>query len=573
MRRFILLGVVIAACWGATLAAATPESTTGAEKRYVVLYEANASLAAARAAINEAGGRVLRVNARIGVATVVSANQEFLGMAASSAAIKGVARNKAIGAAPKPAPRFSVEMMRSLRDATKGQKRGNASDKNRRGGNGVEPLAPLQWDMKMIHATADGSYAKERGNKHVLVGIIDTGVDGNHPDIAPNFSQSLSRNFTTDIPLIDGPCEDEPDHSCSDAADVDENSHGTHVASTIGSPINDLGMAGVAPEVTLVNLRAGQDSGYFFVQPTVDALTYAGDNGIDVVNMSYFIDPWLFNCRNNSADSPTEQMEQRTIIEATQRALDYAHLHGVTLISAAGNENTNLAQVTSDEISPDFPPGTEHSRTVDNNCLSLPSQGNNVIAVSSVGPTTAKADYSNYGYGKITVAAPGGYYRDDPWSLSMTDAEKLAAGVPNLILAAYPKNVAEEFGELDPDGTPNTPFVVRDCRGSTCAYYQWIQGTSMASPHAVGVAALIISKYGKRGRNGIGLHPFLTQAYLQASATDTPCPTPNPFTYTNKGRPDSFTAFCEGTPVYNGFYGHGIVDALAAVSRDVLDAG
>ena len=159
-------------------------------------------------------------------------------------------------------------MMRELRNATKGLKLGSAAGKDRRGGNGAEPLAPLQWDMKMIHATADGSYAKERGSKDVLVGIIDTGVDGKHPDIAPNFSRSLSRNFTTDIPLIDGPCEDEPDHSCSDAADVDENSHGTHVASTIGSPINNLGMAGVAPEVTLVNLRAGQDSGYFFVRPT-----------------------------------------------------------------------------------------------------------------------------------------------------------------------------------------------------------------------------------------------------------------------------------------------------------------
>jgi hypothetical protein len=50
-------------------------------------------------------------------------------------------------------------------------------------------------------------------------------------------------------------------------------------------------MAGVAPNVTLVNLRAGQDSGFFFLQASVDALTYAGDHGIDVANMSYFIDP------------------------------------------------------------------------------------------------------------------------------------------------------------------------------------------------------------------------------------------------------------------------------------------
>ena len=60
-----------------------------------------------------------------------------------------------------------------------------------------------------------------------------------------------------------------------------------------------------------MNLRAGQDSGYFFLSPTVDALTYAGDHGIDVVNMSFYIDPWLYNCRSNPADSPAEQREQR----------------------------------------------------------------------------------------------------------------------------------------------------------------------------------------------------------------------------------------------------------------------
>ena len=146
----------------------------------------------------------------------------------------------------------------------------------------------------------------------------------------------MSRNFTTDVPLVDGPCADEPDGSCNDPANVDENSHGTHVASIVGSPINELGVAGVAPEVTLVNIRAGQDSGFFFLQPSVDALTYAGDAGIDVVNMSYFIDPWLYNCRDNPADSPERQQEQRTIIEATQRALEYAHKHGVVLVGASG---------------------------------------------------------------------------------------------------------------------------------------------------------------------------------------------------------------------------------------------
>ncbi len=254
---------------------------------------------------------------------------------------------------PKVDPAALLALRRAVRNSRRASRFGYAHSKR-----GPEPLAGLQWDMQMIHATTDGSYKKERGSRKVRVGIIDTGVDGSHPDIAPNFNRPLSRNFTVDIPLIDGDCAVEPDHSCNDPNDVDENGHGTHVASTIGSPINGLGMAGVAPDVTLVNLRAGQDSGFFFLQPSVDALTYAGDNGVDVVNMSYFIDPWLFNCRANAADSPAEQLEQRTIIEGTQRALDYAHLHGVTLIAAAGNEHTNLAQVSTDSTSPDFPPGT-----------------------------------------------------------------------------------------------------------------------------------------------------------------------------------------------------------------------
>ena len=96
------------------------------------------------------------------------------------------------------------------------------------------------------------------------------------------------------------------------------------MAGTIASPLNGIGIGGVAPGVDLVNLRAGQDSGYFFLQPTVDALTYAAENGIDVVNMSYYIDPWLYNCTNNPADSPAEQAEQQAIITGAQRALDYA---------------------------------------------------------------------------------------------------------------------------------------------------------------------------------------------------------------------------------------------------------
>ena len=106
----------------------------------------------------------------------------------------------------------------------------------------------------------------------------------------------------------------------------DDDGHGTHVASTIGSPINGIGMAGVAPKVNLVNIRAGQDSGFFFLQPTVDALTYAGKVGIDVVNMSFYIDPWLFNCTAQpgrlaaSSRSSSERSSQATPARGRLRA-------------------------------------------------------------------------------------------------------------------------------------------------------------------------------------------------------------------------------------------------------------
>ena len=553
--RFVLVFTAAIALVTASLGVAEPQrsaSWTGEELSYVVVYDLGASTAAARSAVKAAGGTIVKENLKVGVATVVSQNPSFVEAVGSQGALTGAALDRPIGHTVGTPTGADLELVKA-RAAAKGTIR-DTRDFEAKGG--AEPLADLQWGMAMMHATVDGSYARERG-KGVLVGIMDTGVDGNHPDIAPNFSRKLSRNFTTDIPLVDGPCEDEPDRSCADAADTDENSHGTHVASIIGSPINGLGVAGVAPEVTLVSIRAGQDSGYFFLQATVDAFTYAGDIGIDVVNMSFFTDPWLYNCTNHPSDSPAEQMQQRTIIEATQRAVDYAHRRGVILVSASGNEDQDLGDATkTDGTSPDFPPNVARTRVVDNACIDVPTESNHVLSINSVGPTTRKADYSNYGLEQSTVAAPGGFFRDDPWT-----AANPIAGLPNLILAAYPENVAREFGEINPDGTPNTPFVLRDCRGSTCAYYQYLQGTSMASPHAVGVLALIVGAHKQQKK----LSPDDAQRILEETATDHACPTPALHSYADKGRGPSFDALCVGTAQFNGFYGHGIADALRAI--------
>jgi len=302
LAAFVLLGGMVPA----TIAA--PRQQPSAANTYVVVYAENASLDTAHAAISAAGGTIVKENTGVGVATVSTSNPNFIAAVRQQPALYGVSRNVSVGVAPqelrRQQERNEVEQLNQERQASKNQPAQAQPPSARSKKPNAEPLAGLQWDMQMIHATVDGSYREQLGSKRVLVGVIDTGIDSSHPDIAPNFSRDLSRNFTQDIELIDGPCADEPDHSCDDAADIDENGHGTHVAGTIGAALNGLGIAGVAPNVTLVNLRAGQDSGYFFLQSTVDALTYAGDIGVDVVNMSYYTDPWLYNCASNPADSP-----------------------------------------------------------------------------------------------------------------------------------------------------------------------------------------------------------------------------------------------------------------------------
>lgn len=558
-----LLGMLAAALIAPSQAAAAPSQTTRSAE-YIVLYDEGASVAQARAAVQAAGGTIVSENTAVGVATVRTASAGFARAARSQTALDGVATNRSIGSVPRDAA--GRDQVEKLTQAATGAAVGGAA-----GQPGAEPLARLQWDMRQIGATPDGAHAVEQGSPDVMVGIIDTGVDASHPDIAPNFNHELSRNFTTDIPVdaegneIDGPCEFE---GCKDPADVDHEGHGSHVAGTVGAAANGIGIAGVAPKVSLVNLRAGQDSGFFFLQPTVDAITYAGDHGVDVVNMSFFVDPWLYNCGNNPADSPEEQAEQRATVEAVQRAVDYARERGVTLVSAAGNEAEDATKPVIDETSPNFirtPGERPRTRRIDpDDCVTVPSGSEGVITVSATGPSGRKAYYSTFGLGFVDIAAPGGDAYDNPeQSLNFADA----------ILSALPEAIGRQQGLINPDGTPATPAVVRAPDGS---YYTYLQGTSMASPHVAGVAALIVSAFGDEDgkHGGLTLSPDEVEKRLHGTATPKPCPEPRAFTYTrnvvdpetNQTQVVTDTHVCEGEPGNNGFFGSGLVNAADAVA-------
>jgi subtilisin family serine protease len=571
------LGATAANAGALSTAAQATSMSTGATRTFQVLAAKGVSSAELAKTLTASGAKVLGTNAAIGLVTVTSSDAGFAAKARALDGVAGAAADRSVGYAPtglqvKPDP---VEKEHVFE---KSRANGSAQDIPAPP-EGADPLDGLLWGHEMVNAfEARGS---ETGDE-VRVGILDTGVDGSHLDIAPNFDEALSKNFTTDIPAVDGACEYT---GCVDPADHDDNGHGTHVAGTIGAALNGVGMSGIAPDASLVNIRGGQDSGYFFLKPVTDALTYAGDHGLDVVNMSFYVDPWLYNCEGGAPEdvkkSAEAVAEQEMIIDAMTRALGYATEHGVALVGALGNNHEDLSKPRHDVSSPDYDnpmydwDAKPWERTIDNRtCFDLPVEGADVIGVSALGPSGAKSDFSNYTTdltsGEIEVSAPGGWFRDGIG----TDSYRTNG---NLILSAAPLNALQDEGQVDKNGNitklGRDLGVVKSCvngkhneNTSECAYYQWLQGTSMAAPHASGVAALVVAAHGSGSSvEDFGLAPAQTRSVLMETATDHACPTPALQTYTDEGRSEEFNALCVGTADFNGFYGDGIVNALGAV--------
>ncbi len=489
-------------------------------KRYMVVFKAG-HLRQAVKAVRAAHGRIVRIN-KIGVGTVTSSNPAFERTLRASGVVAGVARNAsffqpAVAAAAPPGTHTAAAEAAAC-----------AALYSVPVNIGPDPLSACSWDQRIIGASPAGSYAVNRG-AGVTVGDLDTGIDLTHPDIAPNLDVAASCSFIYASTPTSDPAEQVTPGSCSNKAAVqDLNGHGTHTAGTMAAPINSIGVAGVAPSAKIVALKAGTIQGFFFTQSVVDGLVYAGDKRLDVVNMSFFADPWLFNCRNDK--------EQKAIVQAISRAARYAQQRGVVLVAAAGNENIDLNHPVVDEISPDFPEGAAQTRPVNNSCIVLPTELPGVVVVSATGAANLLAWYSSYGK-IVDVAAPGGSRFQTP----TFDSSR------GRVLSPYSATAS------DLDLEASLGRLVQDPTG---AFWAWLNGTSMAAPHAAGVAALIRATHPDMPGGAVA-------AFLRKTATKMPCPTEH----------DPGVEFfevplqvCTGGIGSNSYFGAGLVNALAAVT-------
>jgi subtilisin family serine protease len=502
-RRRLALAVPVALSLTASLgflpaaASAAPraESAAQAVDAPALSYVVNTKLdrrtiESVKKAVPAAGGTVVITYEKIGVIVVHSSNPDF---AKEIREIRGVQSAGATRTAPLTAAGTTDEGAAQFLSKEQAAKVASASAATP----DSEPLEADQWDLRAIGA--DKAAKINPGSRKVTVAVIDTGVDDTHPDIAPNFSASQSAN-------CDGGVADTSEGAWRPY--TAEDYHGTHVAGEIAAARNGIGVAGVAPGVKVSSINVTDPSnGLFYPESVVCAFVFAADHGVEITNNSYYVDPWLYNCM----DDP----DQRAIVDAVNRAQLYAQKKGTLNVAAAGNSNHDLdSDAIVDDSSPDD--STPVERTIDpHECFDVPTQLPGVVTVSSTGVQNLKSYYSTYGKGVIDVAAPGG---DRLYQIPDTPSKN------GRILSTMPN------GE-----------------------YGFLQGTSMASPHAAGVAALLKSKYPKAS-------PAQLQALLKAQADNTACPAS--YDQDGDGTQD---AVCEGGKYVNGFYGYGIVNALRAV--------
>lgn len=394
----------------AVVNAATNATATTATT-YTVNFKGQGLPANVKEIIEQAGGAIVKSSTDLSYVQAVSTSATFLDIVRANEAVQDAGRTLVIKQEAVAVEKFTESTTTS-------------SD---------HPLYDAyQWDIKQV--TENGkSFDISKGSKDVVVGVIDTGVDLNHPDIVANIVDAKS--------FVPG-----------EASALDADGHGTHVAGSIAANGQALG---IGPNLGIGALRVFGKDGGATTQSLADALHYAADHDYDVVNMSlggyYFLQ-----------DPETTASDIQAEMNLFKKAISYAYKKGVTVVGSAGNAGADIHS----------PGGLAREMFGENGAAHRDPASNLLIRVSAGNAFKQLTFYSNYGQGKIDVMAPGGDLGPnyDPSTGAGRDRSYLC-------FSTVPK--------LDADGN-----IV----GHGYAYYA---GTSMAAPKVAGVAGVIISKYGK----------------------------------------------------------------------------
>jgi subtilisin family serine protease len=234
------------------------------------------------------------------------------------------------------------------------------------------------WGLKMIKC--EQAWNLTKGSSDVVVAIVDTGIDMQHPDLKDKLLPGFDMVNLADVPPEEG-CVWEGDFLTRDNDPNDENGHGTHCAGiAAGIPDNAMGIAGVAwncnllPVRVMANLRCTEGGQSFVTGSGVfsdiaDGIIWAADHGAGVISLSLggFVD------KNDPEPEPMKS------------ALDYAVAKGCVVVAAMGNDGANLDDET---------------------VYNYPSKHAKVLAVGAVGKNGKRAGFSNFGDYK-QVMAPG----------------------------------------------------------------------------------------------------------------------------------------------------------------------